>query len=441
MIPSRRQTDGTCGIAESAISSMSRPYLSMKQLMRFAAVVAGIAIFVAPFRGSAGMRGAMLVLAGAAILFAFWRASQLRELLPPYKALGIAALAWLLAASLWSFSSPSPLESLSVVKRDILTPVLACLVFYALTRTRADMTRWLCVLTAGLVVLTVMIVREPFDPLVNMQESDYVTVGVLSSWIVMLAPLMTVLLFADRPSRRGAVILLVVAMPCLLLSAWLSGNRTVWVCFAGMLVVALLFSSRGRLIARAHRRSFVVALILVAALVSLLVATMQFRAETQAPNGTGLLTFMLQDNRAPILRVATDMISERPLQGYGYANPELADALVARFESPWLKNYVQHAHNVVLDHALQMGLTGVIVILGLFAALLWTFITRVPLGGLARLAGLCGVALVTGVFLRNMTDDFFSRHSVQFFGAAVGMLLGMATHRPPLTQLNTSLRK
>ena len=400
--------------------------------MRFATVAAGIAILVAPFRGSAGLRGAMLVLAGAAILFAFWRAGQLRQLLPPYKALGIAVLAWLLAASLWSFSSPSPLESLSVVKRDILTPLLACFVFYALTRTRADMMRWLGVLTAGLVVLTVMIVREPFDPLVNMQESDYVTVGVLSSWIVMLAPLMTVLLFADRPSRRGAGALLVIAMPCLLLSAWLSGNRTVWVCFASMLVVAMPIATRGRLIARAHRRSFVVALILVAALVSLLVASMQFRAETQAPNGTGPLAFMLQDNRAPILRVATDMISEHPLQGYGYANPELADALAARFESPWLKNYVQHAHNVVLDHALQMGLTGAIVILGLFVALLSAFLSRIPLGGLARLAGLCGVALVTGVFLRNMTDDFFSRHSVQFFGAAVGMLLGMATHRLPL---------
>ena len=69
--------------------------------MRFATIAAGIAILVAPFRGSAGLRGAMLVLAGAAIMFAFWRAGQLRQLLPPYKALGIAVLAWLLGASLW----------------------------------------------------------------------------------------------------------------------------------------------------------------------------------------------------------------------------------------------------------------------------------------------------------------------------------------------------
>jgi O-antigen ligase len=81
---------------------------------------------------------------------------------------------------------------------------------------------------------------------------------------------------------------------------------------------------------------------------------------------------------------------------------------------------------------LQMGITGAIVILALFAALAWTFYKRLPVGGIARLAGLCGIALVVGVFLRNMTDDFFSRHTVQFFGAALGMLLGLATHRLPL---------
>ena len=406
--------------------------MSTPTLIRFASLAAGIAIFVAPFRGSAGLRGAMLVLAGLAIFFAYQRRGQLKDLLPPTKFLAVAAAAWILTASLWSLLSPSPLESLSVVKRDVLTPILASLVFYALTRTRADMMRWLSVLTAGLSVLTIMIVCEPFDPRVAMQESDYVTVGMLSTWIVTLAPLLSVLLFASVAWRRRANVLLLIALPCVLISATLSGNRTVWVCFAAMLVVAMLLGLRGHLATRSHQRSFAGALGLLAVLVSLLIAAMQFRAQTQAPAGVGPVTFLLQDNRAPILHVAFDMIAERPWSGRGYANPEIETAFATRFEAQWLKNYVQHAHNVVLDYMLQMGVTGGIVIVVLFAALAWTFIRRIPLGGLARLAGLAGVALVTGVFLRNMTDDFFSRHSVQFFGAAVGMLLGLATHRPPL---------
>ena len=126
------------------------------------------------------------------------------------------------------------------------------------------------------------------------------------------------------------------------------------------------------------------------------------------------------------------MIGEHPLLGRGYDNPAIGEIFASRFEAPWFRNYVHHPHNVVLNHALQMGVTGALVILILFGALAWTFFSRLPLAGLARLAGLCGVALVVGVFLRNMTDDFFSRHTVQFFGAVAGMLLGLATHRPPL---------
>lgn len=401
-------------------------------LIRFATITAGIAIFVAPFRSSAGLRGAMLVLAGLAILFAYLRAGQFQQLRLPYKALVAATAAWLLAATLWSFLSPSPFESLSVLKRDILTPMLAFMVFYALTRTRADMMRWISILTAGLFILTIMIVREPFDPRATLQESDYLTVGLLTTWIVTLAPLLALALFAGRPWRRRGIALAVVGFPCLLISAWLSGNRTVWVCYAAMVVVATAFGMRGRAYKSGRWRASAMVLVLLAVLASFMFAAMQFRAQTQAPNGTGPLTFLLKDNRAPILAVAFDMIKERPLLGWGYDNPAIGDNFASRFDTPWLRNYVHHPHNVVLNYALQMGVTGALVILSLFAALTWTFVRRIPLGGLARLAGLCGVALVLGVFLRNMTDDFFSRHTVQFFGAATGMLLGLATRRPPI---------
>lgn len=412
--------------------SNSKPAISTAHLIRFATIAAGIAILVAPFRGSAGLRGAMLVLAGLAILFAYLREGQFQQLLLPYKALVMATGAWLLTATLWSFMSPSPLESLSVVKRDILTPMLAFMVFYVLTRTRADIMRWISILTAGLLVLTVMIVREPFDPRATLQESDYLTVGLLTTWIVSLAPLLALSLFASRAWRRRAIALAVVALLCLLISAWLSGNRTVWVCFAAMVVVATALGVRGQPDASKRWRTSAMVLVLLAVLASFMFAAVQFRAQTQAPNGTGPLAFLLHDNRAPILSVAFEMIGEHPLLGRGYDNPDIGEIFASRFDTPWLRNYVHHPHNIVLSYALQMGVTGALVIMVLFAALTWTFVRRLPSGGLARLAGLCGVALVVGVFLRNMTDDFFSRHTVQFFGAVAGMLLGLATHRPPL---------
>ena len=410
-----------------------RPFISTQNLIRFASITAGIAILVAPFRASAGLRGAMLVLAGLAILYAHVREGQFRQLLLPYRALVIATGFWLLSACLWSFVSPSLLESLSVVKRDILTPMLAFMVFYALTRTRADMMRWVSILTVGLLILTVMIVREPFDPLATLQESDYLTVGLLTTWIVTLAPVLALSMFASRPWHRRAIGIASIALTCLLVSAWLSGNRTVWVCFAAMIVVATLLGTHRHPIRNTRWRTVAVLLVALALIASFMFATMQFRAKTQAPSGTGPLAFLLHDNRAPILTAAFDMIGERPLLGWGYNNPHIGEIFATRFETPWLRNYVHHPHNVVLNHVLQMGVTGAAVILALFAAMAWTFFKRLPVGGIARLAGLCGIALVVGVFLRNMTDDFFSRHTVQFFGAAAGMLLGLATHRLPLT--------
>jgi len=291
--------------------------------------------------------------------------------------------------------------------------------------------RWIAILTAGLVILTIMVIAEPTDPRAPGPARAYVDVGWLTTWLVMVAPLLVVLMFPPRPQRRRAMLLLSMALPCVLWSAWLSGNRVVWVCFAVIVVISAAIVNQGGKSAPDRIRSSLMVAGLLALIGLFMAASMQFRADAGAPGGAGSVAFMLQDSRAQIWRVAWEMIRERPLLGYGYSNPELPDVFAAHFHSEW-RHLFRHAHSVVLNYMLQMGVTGVVVILFLFAALGWAFITRVRAGALARLAGYCGIALVAGVFLRNSTDDFFSRHAVQFFGAFAGMLLGLATRRPPL---------
>ena len=406
-------------------------HISNARLIQCAMIAAGVAIFFAPFRSSAGVRGAMLLLAGAAILLAHFRAGQLKHLLPPETMLGVAAAVWLVSASIWSLLGPAPMESLSVVKRDILTSVLAFFVFYALTRTRADMMRWLVILTAGLAILTGMVICEPTDPRAYGPARAYVDVGWLSTWLVLVSPLLAVLMFAPRSQRRNAMILLIVALPCLIWSAWLSGNRVVWVCFAVIVLVSAAIAIPDHHSRRDRTLSVVATAGLLAVIGLFMSASMQYRAEAEAPGGVGPLAFVLQDGRAQIWRVAWEMFRERPLLGYGYSNPEFSDAFAARFDPGW-RHLFRHAHNVFLNHMLQMGVMGAAVLFFLFATLVRTFVARARLGALARVGGYCGIALVIAVILRNSTDDFFSRHAVQFFGAFVGMLLGLATRRPPL---------
>jgi len=414
---------------------MHPPHLSNVSLMRFASVAAGLAIFIAPFRATAGARAALLAIAGLAVLSAYRRSGQMKFLLPPDGFLRLATALWLAAAIAWSFASPSWRNGLATVKGDILIPIVAFVVFYALTRTRADLVRWIHVMVAGLLVLTVMVIREPFDPAAASQEPAYVNVGWLTTWLVTLAPTLVVPLFLPRHDRSRtieATALVIVAFPCLLLSASLSGNRAVWACFATMVVVGTSIGLRGLRTSGERLRMILIASMLLLVIGIFMADSMRFRVEASGSGNQGPITFMLSDNRAPIWREALGMIGERPLRGYGYANAEIGDAFSARFDDPLFRQVFRHAHNVVLDYTLQMGVIGGGVVVALFAALAWSFLRRARSHGLARLAGLCGIALVAGVFLRNMTDDFFSRHGILFFAAVAGMLMGLGTRRPPL---------
>jgi O-antigen ligase len=277
-----------------------------------------------------------------------------------------------------------------------------------------------------------MVIFEGSDPRAPGPARVYVDVGWLTTWLVMVAPLLAVLMFPPPSQRRNAMLLMTLGLPCLTGLAWLSGNRVVWLCFAVIVVISAAIARRDRPSSRDRTRALLIAAALLAMIGLFLAASMQFRAETEAPGGPGQMAFMLQDGRGQIWRVAWDLIRERPFLGYGYSNPEFADLFAAHFEPEWRHLY-RHAHNVVLDYMLQMGVTGAVVVVFLLGALLRVFVLRARLAALARLGGYCGIALVVVVILRNSTDDFFTRHALQFFAAFVGMLLGLATRRPPLS--------
>jgi O-antigen ligase len=80
---------------------------------------------------------------------------------------------------------------------------------------------------------------------------------------------------------------------------------------------------------------------------------------------------------------------------------------------------------MVLNYAMQMGVFAAAVLVLLFVALWWPFARLTASTEIAALAGVCGLMLVTGFFLRNMVDDFFMRHNVLLFAAVVGMFLGV----------------
>lgn len=393
------------------------------KLMQIAMILAAISLFVAPFRSSAGWRAVLLFVAAVTIAIAARKSGRWRELIPPMPLLRVTGLAWLVLVGLWAILGETPIASLGTMRAGLITPLIAFGVFYALSGSLDRVALFIAVLVAGLIPLTVMVVLDPFQPTNPAHMPLYGSVGLLSTWFITVAPLLALAWWIAR--QRGGVwwpIICVLLVLCLVCGAWFTGNRTIWLCYAAMLFlggVLAFFHEGGR-----QRRAALWALAGGVTVLALFAASAQFRANVHHAEGEDALQFMLKDQRAEIWRVAVGMIAERPFTGHG-TGEQLGDKFSARFADPGHRSVFRHAHNTVLNYSLQMGVAGGVIIVALFASLALAFASLLHRPGVARLAGICGLALVTGFFLRNMVDDFFSRHTLLLFAALCGMLLGL----------------
>ncbi|MEI6737911.1 MAG: O-antigen ligase family protein [Pseudomonadota bacterium] len=406
-------------------------------LFRFAAVCAGIALFVAPFRSSAGIRGGMLLLALMAIVAFVWRKSKSgttdfniansQAVAPPPRYLLIALGLWALVVAILSLFGPEPLMSLKSWRGDVLTPMMAGVVFFVLTRTPRMLAAWLLILFISLLALTAMVVMDPFQPFAVGHEPRYVSVGWLSTWLTMLSALLPLTWLVKWPQPKVAQVIGVIALVAILLASWFTASRMVWVCFAAMLIVygSLQMRSDQHQQRQPIWRGVAVVLVGLVAMAALFYASAAARANLYPGAAPDVAAFMWHDNRAIIWKEALGLITEKPLAGHGYSLEGSREALSSRFTDPWFRDVFKHAHNMLLNVAIQLGFIGALTLLLLFAALSRTFWAAPTRSEFSRAIATCGLILVAGFFLRNMTDDFFSRHAVLLFGALVGMLLAV----------------
>ena len=126
------------------------------------------------------------------------------------------------------------------------------------------------------------------------------------------------------------------------------------------------------------------------------------------------------DQRWALWRFVLSDIAEHPWSGGGFGR-EAFHLMHRDFhqEHPLL----WHAHNMVLNKGVQMGLPGMAAFLLLWAALaraLAAFLDS-PRG---RPLAITGLIVLVCVFAKNMTDDFFVRDGALLFWLLMGTLLG-----------------
>jgi hypothetical protein len=236
-------------------------------------------------------------------------------------------------------------------------------------------------------------------------------VGTWATHVVIVAPL---ILLVRAPERAGwgtgrlptvaAITLLVLALA----SARATENRMVWPALLASLAVvgassALRWPASGRVpIARR-----VIPYVLLAALLAgtLLDVSWRKAESTQAPPQS-IERSVAEDPRLAIWPIVRDRIADRPWIGYGYGKGILGPEIAREMGDPTLT----HAHNAFASVWLQTGAIGLALFVAALAAAAWRF------AGYARarddtlaLVGIAGLAILAGVLVKNLTDDFFFR--------------------------------
>ena len=210
-------------------------------------------------------------------------------------------------------------------------------------------------------------------------------------------------------------------------SAYTTLNRTVWIGLAVQFLLLgsllLLRAGRGgmRVSGRAKRAIAAVCLIAVATSAAMVIGV---QAEREALGARS----MQRDVRLVLWPEIVARIAERPLTGYGFGRGLMLDALRAKFAS--LDFHLWHAHNLVLEAAIQLGLPGVLLLLLLLGALLregWRYAASND--ELSAAAGMALIGVVAGMVVRNMTDSLFVRQNSLLFWGVAGVLLAIGLRR------------
>ena len=386
--------------------------------MSVALAFACLSIATSPFHHLLSLRTTAL---GLAALITFVSGGWRELILLPQKA---AWWAWIIVAAVSVWYAHDWAVSLSDYRHEVLYTFGAWATCYTLAR-RHDGARWLALAVVVSTLTTLAIGTALFvQGQAWFDLGEFGDVGTASTFLVMALPLFLLFALRSPPHSAKRVFALFVAAWCIVAGS-LTLNRTFGVAVAAEIAIFALFSVR-YWNSRFRTASIlgVGALILALAAVQLL-TTSESRIALAAP-GTGVWKFLADDPRGDLWRFAAARIAENPWLGAGLGKWSSSEAFVAQFGDPMLA----HAHNMFLNRALETGLPGLATFVFLLASVAMAFrrVDRSDDAGTAAI-GAAGLALIAGVVIKNMTDDFFVRQNAMLFWSLAGAGLGAAAAR------------
>lgn len=313
-----------------------------------------------------------------------------------------------------------PAYSQGEIKSEIGYGMLVLLLAATWVRDLDALSNLLGVLIGGAIIMIASalmngFILKPFwEQAVLEVASLYSGVGTFSTYLIMVLPLIIaylLLLPRDATLRRWSLITLVAGG---VLALYLTGNRAGLLALALEGLIALGFvclRCRPRIGWKMMVAITISALVLAGGIASLF---------SQRPLGT--------DPRGEIWRIALHDIQAQPLAGGGFGTR----AFKLRNPDYVLTHPLHgHAHNMVLNKGVQMGVPGMLAFAALWLALLYRLWPGHP--AVARrdewVYAVAATSMVGGMVLKNMSDDFFTNDMALLFWLLCGAVLGARAER------------
>jgi O-antigen ligase len=378
-------------------------------------------LFILPFTHTVALRLTCLFAAALVALYSGWRLPR-----PPLPCkLPLLLWAGICALSLaWSIH---PGYSAGELKNEVGYVMIAFLAFFYTTGTEAAWRLWRTTIIASCIVVSVLalafVARSDNWP---MSARFFPDRNMFSTYVVLVTPLFLVTL-AQNGIKPLTGTLAGVAVPLTLACGYLTLNRTMWPALVIEIIVFFWLVSRKTPSGACSRITGALVLIMLCAIFAaafLAADYMKVGAGVAGPNA--FEKSVKQSLRPRIWSYAAERIAQRPVTGYGFGRGILHQDFQAHSGTP----VIQHAHNMVLNYALEAGLPGALLLLLLFAALIrafWILYATAPREIWS--IGAFGLTLLAGAAVKCMTDDIIIRENSLLFWSLIGMSLGYAGHK------------
>lgn len=376
----------------------------------------GLALYVLvlPVKHTIALRYLAIAIIAAATIAQLWSSRKL----PAWPIAG----AWIAYAAVALSSltyAVAPAESFSEIRVEVFYGLAIFVIAATWSRSRDIVTGLGYMLAAANAIYVVTALKygslSSTMPEIERMPS-WALAGVNPNFILTVLPLIIYLAWkAWRAGQRWRVAALGALVVLDMLALLLSYNRQAFVVLllgvacGGSLALAIRFT---------WRRLAVLAMLI--ALIVAVAGVQMARREPYLPQELARAS-VAADPRWALWRFSAARIAEHPFSGGGFGRDVFARLY------PELKErngMLWHAHNMVLNKGIQMGLPGVIAWLALWFCLAWAFVGRMRKDSPDPALAATGLVIVAMVFAKNMMDDVFVRDMAQLFWLVTGALIG-----------------